>query len=159
RGDIEISQQSGLTGETCTQPPPGPLEILHDALAIAGLIPALGAVPDAIDAGIYLIQGDWSNAGLSAAAIIPIFGDAASLGRIGARTVVRAEGRAVVRVGRGGIASGLKEARAARRAGLAAESLQSIHFQRGRIRFRLTGEARQFEALDSVAAGAQVYVI
>jgi hypothetical protein len=116
RGDIEVSQQRGLSGETCTRPPPGPLEILHTALDVAGLIPALGAVPDAINAAIYAIEGDWTNAGLSAVAIIPIFGDAASVARVGRRTVVRVTGEAVERVGRDRIAAGLREARASRRA-------------------------------------------
>ena len=42
-GDISVSQSAVSTGESCTKPPPGPLEILHDALNIAGLIPALGS--------------------------------------------------------------------------------------------------------------------
>lgn len=131
RGDIVVSQQSGITGETCTRPPPGPLEVLHDALAIAGLIPALGAVPDAVDATIYLIQGEWVQAGLSAVAIVPIFGDAASVARIGRRTVVRITGRGIERVGRDGIATGLREARASRRA--AVESVEEAQ-RRGRGR-------------------------
>jgi Domain of unknown function (DUF4157) len=111
RGDIEVAQQSGLGAETCTQPPPGPLEMLHTALDIAGLIPALGAFPDAINAGIYLVEGDWVNAGLSAVSIVPIFGDAASVGRVGSKTFLRVSGEGVERVGRDGIAKGLREAR------------------------------------------------
>jgi hypothetical protein len=114
-GDILVEQQSGLQGGSCTQPPPGPLEILHTALDLAGLIPALGAVPDAINAGIYVIQGDWTNAGLSAVAIIPVFGDAATVAKFGTRTVVRVTGEGIQRVGREGIEAGLREARASRR--------------------------------------------
>ncbi len=114
-GDILVEQQSGLQGGSCTQPPPGPLEILHSALDLAGLIPALGAVPDAINAGIYLIEGDWTNAGLSAVAIIPVFGEAATVAKIGTRTVVRVTGEGIQRVGREGIEAGLREARASRR--------------------------------------------
>ena len=115
RGDIVVSEQSELGGETCTQPPPGPLEILHTALDIAGLVPALGAIPDTINAGIYLVEGDWLNAGLSAVSIIPIFGDAASVTRVGGKIAVRIPGEAVERVGRDGIATGLRETRVSRR--------------------------------------------
>jgi hypothetical protein len=113
---VKASEASGLTGETCTKQPPGPLDILHDALSIAGLVPFLGAVPDAIDAGIYAIQGDWTGAGLSAMAVIPIFGDAASVLRIGERAVVRVEGTVVKKIGTQGIADGLKAAKVVRRA-------------------------------------------
>lgn len=159
RGNIEVSQQRGLSGETCTQMPPGPLEILHDALAAAGLIPGLGAIPDTVDTGIYIIQGDWTNAGFSAAAIIPVFGDAASVGRIGARTILRVEGRAVSRIGREGIATGLREARAGQAAGthiaegvvhavprardLVSQALRSFvnrYFNFGNVRLLLTRE-------------------
>jgi hypothetical protein len=115
-GNIVVEQQSGLSGDSCTQPPPGPLETLHTALDLAGLIPALGAVPDAINVGIYLIEGNWTNAGLSAVAIIPIFGEAATVGKIGTRTVVRVTGEDIERVGRNRIAAGLREVRASRRA-------------------------------------------
>ena len=113
-GTVKASSATGLTGETCTKLPPGPLEVLHDALALAGLVPALGAIPDTIDTSIYVVQGDWENAGLSAIAIIPIFGDAASLGKIGARTIARIEGKAVVKAGKAQIAKGLKAAKAAK---------------------------------------------
>ena len=115
-GDILVEQQSGLQGESCTEPPPGPLEILHTALDLAGLIPALGAVPDAANAGIYMIEGDWTNAGLSAVAVIPIFGEAATIGKLGTRTVVRVTSEGVERVGREGIEASLREARASQRA-------------------------------------------
>lgn len=114
-GDIIVEQQSGLQGDSCTQPPPGPLEILHTALDLVGLIPALGAIPDTINTSIYLIEGDWTNAGLSAVAIIPIFGDAATVAKIGTRTVVRVTGEGIERVGREGIEAGLREARTSRR--------------------------------------------
>jgi Domain of unknown function (DUF4157) len=121
RGDITVSEERGIGGQTCTELPPGPLEILHTALDLAGLIPALGVVPDAINAGIYLIEGDWVNAGISAVSIIPIFGDAATVVRVGRRTIVKVEGEAVERIGREGIARGVKEARASRPIGRVVE--------------------------------------
>ncbi len=116
RGSLEVAQERGLTGESCTQPPPGPLEILHDALAVAGLIPALGVIPDAADTALYVIQGNWANAGISAVAMIPIFGDAARLGTMGARTVLRVERTAVRRIGRERIIAGIRAARSPVRA-------------------------------------------
>lgn len=81
----------------------------HTALDVAGLIPALGAVPDAINAGLYLIEGDYTSAGLSTVAIVPVFGDAATVVRLGGRTVVRVSGEAVERVGWEGIEAGLRQ--------------------------------------------------
>jgi hypothetical protein len=110
-GDVKASQEKGLSGETCTQPPPpppGPLEILHDALALAGLVPALGAIPDAIDASVYVVQGDWENAGIAAIAMIPIFGEAATLGKFAEKTVVKIEGKAILKTGKVEIANGLR---------------------------------------------------
>jgi len=140
-GSIEVFQERNLSGDTCTQPPPGPLETLHDALAVAGMIPALGVIPDAIDAGIYVIQGQWSNAGISAAAMIPIFGQAATIGRIGSRTVIRVQGAAVRRIGRGRIVQGLQDARTAARAAIRAipqgfTERQFRRFARGARRLR-----------------------
>lgn len=121
-GEIEVSQEKGLTGQSCTRPPPGPLEILHDALTIAGLVPALGAIPDAINAGIYIVEGDWANAGISAIAIIPIFGEAASVVKIGEKEALRVGGEAVTKAGKEEIAVGLKEAKAAQAAKEAKEA-------------------------------------
>ncbi|MCL4298047.1 MAG: hypothetical protein KJ077_20055 [Anaerolineae bacterium] len=115
-GDIVVEQESGLQGPSCTQAPPSPLEILHTALDLAGLIPVLGVAPDAVNAGVYLIEGNWTNAGLAAVAIIPIFGEAATIGKIGTRTVIRVTGEGIERVGRESIEAGLKEARTGQRA-------------------------------------------
>jgi hypothetical protein len=109
-GSIEVFQESGLSGDTCTESPPGPLEIVHTALAVTGLIPALGVIPDAIDAGIYVIEGDWANAGISAAAMVPIFGQGATLTRLG----LRVSGEAIERVGREALETGFRGARAVR---------------------------------------------
>ena len=49
-------------------------EGIHTALDAGGFIPGLGNICDGINAIYYLIQGDFSNAGLSAISIIP-FGD------------------------------------------------------------------------------------
>lgn len=108
-GVIEVSEQAGLAGASCTEIPDDALAILHTALDIAGLIPVLGAIPDALNAGIYAIEGDWVSAGISAVAIIPIFGEGVTVTKLGVK-VTRA---AVKRVGKEAIEVGLKEAKAA----------------------------------------------
>jgi hypothetical protein len=120
-GDIVVEATSNAQGETCTQLPPGPLEMLHDALSIAGLIPVLGAVPDTIDAGIYAIEGDWVNAGFSALAAAPIFGDAAAVTRKGGKFILKVAGKDVERLGPKAIGNALAEAKGTRRAVTEAE--------------------------------------
>jgi len=51
---------------------------IHTILDIAGFIPGWGAIADALNALIYAIEGDWTNAGMSALSAIPGFGDIAS---------------------------------------------------------------------------------
>jgi hypothetical protein len=55
---------------------------VHVVLGAAGFIPGLGAVPDLLDAGIYALEGDMVNAGLSSAAAIPFAGDAVKAGTL-----------------------------------------------------------------------------
>ncbi len=111
-GEVKVEELSGVTGDTCTQLPPGPLEILHDALNLAGLIPALGAIPDGINAGIYVIEGDWTNAGFSAAAALPFLGDAFQAARQGEKLLIKVAGKDVERLGAKKIGQALEEAKA-----------------------------------------------
>jgi hypothetical protein len=60
-------------------------EIGHGALDIIGLIPVVGEVADGINAAWYLAEGDYTNAALSAAAMIPFAGWAAT----GAKTALK----------------------------------------------------------------------
>jgi predicted ribonuclease toxin of YeeF-YezG toxin-antitoxin module len=55
---------------------------VHFVLGAAGFIPGLGAVPDLLDAGVYALEGDMVNAGLSAAAAVPFAGDAVKAGTL-----------------------------------------------------------------------------
>lgn len=88
-------------------------DVIHDVLALAGLIPVLGVVPDAADATIYAAEGDWAQAGISAAAMIPILGEGATLVRLGERTTVRVGKAAARRLERRSAAAALKETRSA----------------------------------------------
>src|SRR4051812_40108038 len=67
-------------------PPPPPQEesgfswkdLAHGALDVAGLVPVVGEVADGANAAWYTAEGDYLNAGLSAAAAIPFAGWAAT---------------------------------------------------------------------------------
>lgn len=47
-------------------------KIVHGVLSVLGFVPVLGAIPDLVDAGIYVLEGDLTNAAISAGAAIPI---------------------------------------------------------------------------------------
>jgi hypothetical protein len=68
-----------------------PSEIGHTVLNVAGMIPAIGAPADAINAGWYAVQGDWKDAALSAATAIPGVGDFVGGARLGTTALKIAE--------------------------------------------------------------------
>ncbi len=63
------------------------LDKLQTVFDIAGLFPVFGEVFDGVNALIYLTRGDYLNAALSGAAIIPLIGSAATAGKLAAKTV------------------------------------------------------------------------
>jgi hypothetical protein len=97
------------------------MDIVHGALDIAGFIPVLGAIPDGINASIYVVEGDWANAGLSAIAAIPAWGDGVKLASIGGKSLLKVSEKAALRLGEEGIAKGFKEVKAASGAAHAVE--------------------------------------
>ena len=60
-------------------------EWIHGGLDVVGFIPGIGEVADGLNALIYLGEGRYVEAGISAAAMIPILGDAGKLGKWGVR--------------------------------------------------------------------------
>ena len=56
------------------------MEDIHTGLDVIGLIPG-GDFADLANAGLYLLEGDYSNAGISAAAMVPIIGSFATTGK------------------------------------------------------------------------------
>lgn len=52
----------------------GMMDFVQGGLDIAGLIPGFGEVADGLNAAIYLARGDYGNASLSAASMIPFVG-------------------------------------------------------------------------------------
>ena len=80
-------------------------EILHSVLDALGLIPVLGIIPDGVNAAFYLIEGDFAGAGISAAAMVPIFGQGAGITRLG----IRVTRESVERLGRSGVERAIQE--------------------------------------------------
>jgi hypothetical protein len=83
------------------------LGVVHGGLDGLGFIPAAGAIPDAINAGIYGLEGKGDEALWSLGAAVPLFGDGAKAGKMakeGIEAATRAaraadEAAGVVRVG------------------------------------------------------------
>ena len=88
---------------------------VHGALDVAGFVPALGAIPDLINAGIYAAEGDKANAALSVVAAVPLAGDTVKGGVMAVKGVKQAlkhgddvlEGGAKVLKGGDDLAQGL----------------------------------------------------
>lgn len=60
---------------------------VHNGFDAAGLVPGLGEIADGINAGIYALEGDKINAGLSTAAMIPFAGWGATGAKHGRKAV------------------------------------------------------------------------
>lgn len=58
--------------------PDSVLDGIQLALDAAGLAPGVGAIPDLLNASISALRGDWTAAGLSVLAAVPVIGDAAT---------------------------------------------------------------------------------
>ncbi len=54
---------------------------IHTVLDVAGMIPALGMIPDGINGIYYVLEGDWKNATVSALAFLPVVGDIGVVGK------------------------------------------------------------------------------
>ncbi len=61
-------------------------DIVHTTLDVVGLIPGLGEVADGLNALIYLAEGNYADAALSAAAMIPGAGAAATAAKYAKKT-------------------------------------------------------------------------
>ncbi len=114
QGDISVYDEAQTgDGEGCRRPRElSAMDIVHGALDLAGFIPVLGAIPDGINAAIYVVEGDWTNAGLSAVAMIPAWGDGIKLTTMAGKSVLRVEAKAAMRLGEEGLAKELKAAKA-----------------------------------------------
>ena len=55
---------------------------MHNALDTAGMVPGIGNVADGINAGLHAARGNWKDAALSAAGMIPVAGQAVTAGKL-----------------------------------------------------------------------------
>ena len=78
---------------------------MHGALDAAGLIPALGIVPDGINFLVYLVEGDLEGAAWAGAAMLPLAG----LGVTVAKNGLKISKKAVQELGPDAVAAGLKK--------------------------------------------------
>ncbi|MFF4425523.1 RHS repeat-associated core domain-containing protein [Streptomyces sp. NPDC001549] len=62
-------------------------EVGHLALDVVGMIPVIGEVADLANGAWYAAEGDWKNAALSMASMIPVVGSAVAGTRIAAKVV------------------------------------------------------------------------
>jgi uncharacterized protein RhaS with RHS repeats len=99
-GSSNGSGNSGSSGSSI-------LSWVQTGLDVVGLIPAVGEVADGINAVLYLANGDYLNAGLSTAAMIPFAGWGATAAKVGikgkkaltaAKTVINTSGWVVRKV-------------------------------------------------------------
>ncbi len=75
-------------------------EWVHGGLDVLGFIPGFGEIADGANALIYLAEGRYVEAAISAAAMIPIVGDAGKLGKWGVKAgkeVMEAGGERLVK--------------------------------------------------------------
>lgn len=127
-GDIFVFDESisGDSSGCIRDKDPSAMDIVHGALDIAGFIPVLGAIPDGINAVIYVAEGDWANAGISAFAMIPAIGDGAKAGLMGGKAVVKVSAKTSFKLGEEGLAKAFKEAKAVSEAEAAAKAASKL---------------------------------
>lgn len=146
-GDVIVTDEPlAGDGDSCRRDKDlSAMDIVHGALDLAGFIPVLGAIPDGINAGIYVIEGDWTNAGLSAVAMVPAWGDGVKLVSIGGKSVIKIPAKQAIKLGEEGLAKELKGLKAASKTeGKAAKSADD-----------LAKEAADAKALDDTFKGGK----
>jgi hypothetical protein len=99
-----ITALAGQLAEVLPPPPPPPAPasedhglvstIVHTGLDGLGLVPVIGEPADGINAVYYAAEGDEVNAALSAAAMVPVAGTAATGAKLTRKTVQAADGAA-----------------------------------------------------------------
>ncbi len=95
-------------------------------LDIAGFVPGFGEIADGVNAVIYLAEGRYAEAAISAAAMIPIVGDAGKAAKWGVKAGKKALGKGAGKAGKQATKEVAKEA--AERGGkeLAEESAERV---------------------------------
>ena len=75
------------------------MDWIHAGLDAVGFIPGIGDIADGVNAVLYLCEGDYSNAALSATSMVPVVGDAIGKGGKLARYAIK-NGDNIVAAGR-----------------------------------------------------------
>ena len=57
-------------------------QIAHHVLMAAGLTPVIGNIADAADAFLYAVEGEWGDAAISGASMVPIAGQFVAVGKV-----------------------------------------------------------------------------
>jgi guanyl-specific ribonuclease Sa len=97
------------------------MDIVHGALDVAGFVPVLGAVPDVINAVIYVAEGDFENAGLSVIAAVPGAGDAVKGTAMTTKVIIKVTEETAVTLGTKGLGQAIKEAKIVTKEGVKVE--------------------------------------
>ncbi len=107
-GNVIFSSRSDPV-VTFTPTTGGASDAIHTVLDAAGLIPGLGEFADLANGALYGAEGDWGNAAISGAAMLPVGGQAATVRRLasrildwigpGAKRLPITSGKTVLRVG------------------------------------------------------------
>lgn len=102
QGLIVPKTSPNASGENNSAPPPEPQpkeegwwkswgsNLTHNVLDVVGLIPVVGEVCDGANALIYAAEGDMVNAALSAAAMLPVGGQAATAAKFAKKAATAA---------------------------------------------------------------------
>ena len=69
----------------------GVWDSIHWGLDVTGFVPVVGDLADGINALIYLCEGNYADAGLSAVAVIPVWGTGATAAKWGKNGIKAAE--------------------------------------------------------------------
>lgn len=81
-GDDDIYAEKWLP-EVVVRGNHGFISTIHGFLDFSGMLPGIGEFADVVNAAIYAFQGDFSNAALSTAAMIPLIGNLATAKKYG----------------------------------------------------------------------------
>lgn len=136
QGLIVPQTQPNASGPGNSAPPPKPTpkeegwwnrwgsDALHTTLDVVGLIPGVGEVADGANALVYLAEGDKVSAALSAAAMLPIGGQAATAAKMAKKGAQVLEKQAAKKAAEEAVAENAKkEAQAAASGGYVKKSL------------------------------------
>lgn len=122
QGLIVPQTQPNASGPGNSAPPPKPTpkeegwwnrwgsDALHTTLDVVGLIPGVGEVADGANALVYLAEGDKVSAALSAAAMLPIGGQAATAAKMAKKGAQALEKQATKKAAEEAVEHSVKEA-------------------------------------------------